>query len=109
MKASAPVLEKRHRKYYLRFTYEEERDNNSKIKEYERLYDSLNEFKGVVSDSKEQFSSVNSRKKEIAASMEIYANECKTGKTYSKGMKKVLNGVGVANYFNTFWELTDEK
>lgn len=78
------------------------RANEEKIKYYEELYDSLNQFKGVVSDSQGQFSTVNSAKKNLISDLESVSLECRTAKTYSEGMNKVLNGIGVAYVNCTF-------
>lgn len=79
--------------------------NNEIIKKYEALYDSLLEFKGVVSDSKEQYSSVNERKKAALGTLSGLSAECKTAKTYSNGMNKVLNSVGISCVNLTFYAL----
>lgn len=79
--------------------------NNERIKKYEALYDSLLKFKGVVSDSKEQYSSINERKKTTLGALSGISAECKTAKTYSKGMNKVLNSVGISCVNITFYAL----
>lgn len=69
--------------------------NQSQIKKYEELYDSLQRFQGVVSGSQESFSSVNSGKDRSLSGLVSGAPNCVTATTYRDGMEKVLNKVGV--------------
>ncbi len=78
------------------------RENDNKIKRYEQLHDSLVRFKGNVSGSQGQFSSVNNTKKSLVTTLEGYSHACKTAKEYSNGMNKVLNGVGITYVNCTF-------
>lgn len=77
-------------------------ENNSKIKHYEQLHDSLVRFKSDVSGSQGQFSSVNNTKKSLVKTLDGYSQDCKTAKEYSNGMNKVLNGVGITYVNCTF-------
>ena len=81
----------------------------NKIREYEKLYDSLNQFKNDVSYSQECFSSINSSKKKILEDISNVSNDCETAKKYADGMKKVVNGIGVAyvnvTYLALLWSV----
>ena len=70
--------------------------NNTKIRKYEELYDSLKQFEVKVSDSQCYFTSVNADKEKYLSDLDSRAANCRTASLYSTGMKKVLNGVGVA-------------
>lgn len=69
---------------------------NTQLKETERLYESLLEFKTVVVKSQEQFYEANSAEKKTLEPVATVMKNSLIAKEYYGGMKGIINPVGTA-------------
>ena len=76
---------------------------HNNIKNYEQMYDELQEFKGVVQKSQENFMEVRDKKESILETLEPYCDYNKCVKTYCRKLKSFLKdaGVNVINFTYT--------
>lgn len=71
------------------------RENNQLIKKYEELYDSLKQFKHLVTNSQNSFLDTANEKKKYLSELDIDILNCRTADKYNRGMTKALNKVGM--------------
>lgn len=64
------------------------------LEKYQNAYDSLCEFKNVVSSSQEEFSSIVSYKYNFLSNVSDVTNDCITAQRYYEGMSGLLKGIG---------------
>lgn len=67
---------------------------SSKISACDAAYESLRQFKSMVSNSHEDFETVNSKKKQVLSNLKSFANNNMAAAKYEKGMATSLTGIG---------------
>lgn len=67
-----------------------------KVREFERSYESLREFKEIVSNSYDDFNFINSRKSRILWELEEFQGKNPVAKKYKAGMTNSLTGIGMS-------------
>lgn len=70
-------------------------ENNQLIKKYEELYDSLRQFKKLVTNSQNSFLDIANEKKKYLADLDTDILNCRAADKYNVGMTKALNNVGM--------------
>ncbi len=68
--------------------------NNSTIRHYEQLYDSLRQFQGVVQGSHGAFMDTNGNKRKCLSDLTSGVKNCRTADRYSGHMGQVLDEIG---------------
>ena len=67
---------------------------SQRIAGYEKAYESLRRFKGVVENSHGDFDAANSGKLRRIEDLNTVKKNCKSAELYLSGSKKTLNGIG---------------
>lgn len=70
-------------------------DLNSKIDQANDNYDSLNQFKNTVEQSKEDFDMINGKTQSVLAPLDSLKNNSTIAAKYQNGMTRSLTGIGM--------------
>ena len=69
-------------------------EQDRKIQEYERAYESLRRFDGAVDTAQSNFHNVNTVKLNRTPELSSIASRCRTAQLYLEGSQRTLNGFG---------------
>lgn len=69
-------------------------EQNRRMREYEKAYESLRQFDGAVNTAQNNFHSVNNVKLNRASELSAITVRCRTAKLYMEGSQRTLNGFG---------------
>ena len=69
-------------------------EQDRKIQEYERVYESLRRFDGAVDTAQSNFHNVNTVKLNRTSELSSITSRCRTAQLYLEGSQRTLNGFG---------------
>ena len=69
-------------------------EQERKIQEYERAYESLRRFDGAVDTAQSNFHNVNTVKLNRTSELSSITSRCRTAQLYLEGSQRTLNGFG---------------
>lgn len=69
-------------------------EQNRKIQEFERAYESLRRFDGAVGTAQSNFHNVNTVKLNRTSELSSITSRCRTAQLYLEGSQRTLNGFG---------------
>lgn len=69
-------------------------EQNQKIREYEKAYESLRQFDGAVNTAQNNFQNVNTVKLNRTSDISSITAKCRTAQLYLEGSQRTLNGFG---------------
>lgn len=69
-------------------------EQDRKIQEYERAYESLRRFDGAVDTAQSNFHNVNTVKLNRTSELSSITSRCRTAQLYLEGSQRTLNGFG---------------
>ena len=69
-------------------------EQNQKIREYERAYESLRRFDGAVGTTQNNFQNINTVKLNRTSELSSITSKCRTAQLYLEGSQRTLNGFG---------------